>query len=205
MKSNVTADIIIGEAPEAARLRELLDPTATDMGFVLVRLRYLGSEGRRTLQIMAERPDGTMDVGGCADLSRALSAVLDVEDPISGAYDLEVSSPGIDRPLSRLADFERYAGFEVKLEAKGLIDGRKRFRGILEGVQDGEVLLRLKLDGQSEEQILGFEPGLISTAKIVMTDDLLRQASEAREANLNSTEEEAVEVIAADKLNSSDG
>ena len=171
-------DIIIGEAAEATRLRELLDPTATDMGFSLVRIRFIGGDEKRTLQIMAERGDGTMDVGGCADLSRALSAVLDVEDPISGAYDLEVSSPGIDRPLARLVDFERFAGMEAKLEAKGMIEGRKRFRGILEGVEEGEVLLRLEIEG--EEQVLGFRPDLISTAKIVITDEMMAEAAKAR-------------------------
>lgn len=192
----MSAEIIIGEAAEATRLRELLDPTVSDMGFVLVRIRFQGGDERRTLQIMAERGDGTMDVGSCAKLSRALSAVLDVEDPISGAYDLEVSSPGIDRPLARLSDFERYAGMEAKLEAKGLIEGRKRFRGILEGVEEGEVLLRLEIDGT--EQVLGFRPDMISTAKIVITDEMMAEAAKARKTNEQDIQDTDTEVTVID-------
>jgi len=170
-----TADIIIGEAPEAGRIRTLLSPTAEDMGFDIVRVRFLGGEGRRTLQVMAERPDGTMDVGGCMELSRAFSALLDVEDPISAAYDLEVSSPGIDRPLTRIKDFERWVGHEAKLEMAAPIDGRRRFRGKLEGIGGEEILLRTQVEARSEPQVLGFAFGLLSDAKLVMTNDLIRQ------------------------------
>ncbi len=180
------ADIIVGEAPEAARLRALLAPTALDRGFEIVRIRFMGGEGKRTLQVMAERADGTMDIGGCAELSRAFSAIMDVEDPIANAYNLEVSSPGIDRPLTREKDFARFEGFEAKLETNTLIDGRRRFRGILEGVDGREVLLRVALDPKAEPQVLGFELGLISEAKLVLTDDMLRQSTKDN-ANAEST------------------
>jgi len=169
-----TSDIIIGEAPEAARLRALMAPTAADMGFEIVRVRFQGGEHRRTLQVMAERADGTMNIDGCTELSRALSAVLDVEDPIDAAYDLEVSSPGIDRPLTRPKDFERYAGFDAKLETTTQIDGRRRFKGVLEGVDGDEILLRVQLEGKSEPEVLGFAFGLVHDAKLVLTDELIR-------------------------------
>ncbi len=170
-----TADIVIGEAREVAQLRALLCPTAEGMGYEIVRIQFMGGEGRRTLQVMAERPDGTMDIGGCAELSNALSAVLDVEDPIEAAYDLEVSSPGIDRPLTRPKDFERYQGFEAKLETAAPVDGRRRFRGTLEGVAGGEVLLRAALEPGAAPQVLGFAFGLLSDAKLVLTDELIQQ------------------------------
>jgi len=169
-----TADIIIGEAPDVAQFRALLAPAAEGMGYEIVRIRFMGGESRRILQIMAERADGTMNVEGCTELSRALSAVLDVEDPIDAAYDLEVSSPGIDRPLTRAKDFDRYQGFEAKLETSTPIDGRRRFKGILEGVEADEVLLRVQLEGQTEPEVLGFAFGFLSEAKLVLTDELIR-------------------------------
>jgi ribosome maturation factor RimP len=175
-----TPESIIGEAPEAARLRDLLGPTAEDMGYEIVRIRFLGGEGRRTLQIMAERPDGTMNIEGCTELSRAFSAILDVEDPIDAAYDLEVSSPGIDRPLTRIKDFERYAGFDAKLETRTPIEGRRRFKGRLEGIEDEEVLLRLPLEGKTEADVLGFAFGMIADAKLVLTDELIRHDLEKK-------------------------
>ena len=168
------ADIIVGEAPEAARIRALIAPAAEGMGYEIVRIRFMGGESRRILQIMAERGNGTMNIDGCTELSRALSAVLDVDDPIDAAYDLEVSSPGIDRPLTRPKDFDRYQGFEAKLEAAAPIDGRRRFKGILEGVEENEVLLRVQLEGKSEPEVLGFAFGLLSDAKLVLTDELIR-------------------------------
>lgn len=131
-----------------------------------MRVRYMTS-GRPTLQIMAERPDGTMNVEGCTELSRTLSAVLDVEDPIRGNYDLEVSSPGIDRPLVRERDFERYAGFEAKVELAVPQEGQRRFRGLLQGLDEGLVVL------QTDQGMayLPFED--IDNAKLVLTDALI--------------------------------
>jgi len=173
--ADIAPEIIIGEAPQASRIRSLLQPTAEDMGFVIVRIQIMGGSKRQILQIMAERPDGTMDIGSCAELSRAFSAVLDVEDPISDAYDLEVSSPGIDRPLTRASDFDRYKGYEVKLETNGLIDGRRRFKGVLQGVEEGEILIETQVEGEKEPQVLGFAFGLIQAAKLILSDDMIRQ------------------------------
>ena len=150
------------------RLLKIIAPTVTAMGYEIVRVQLSG--GRRpVLQVMAERVDGApMTVDDCADISRTVSALLDVEDPISGAYHLEVSSPGIDRPLTRLKDFERYAGFEARIETKALIDGRRRFKGVLKGVS-GEAV-RVEIEGGALAE-LPF--GGILRAKLVLTDALI--------------------------------
>ena len=151
------------------QIEELVTPAAEALGFEIVRVS-IGGGGRVKLQIMAERADGSMTVDDCAALSREVSAVLDVEDPISGEYMLEVSSPGIDRPLTRLKDFERFAGFEAKLERREAIEGRRRFRGRLEGVESGSVVLRM----EDETVAIPFEE--IDKAKLVLTDELLAAA-----------------------------
>ncbi|MEM9783474.1 MAG: ribosome maturation factor RimP [Pseudomonadota bacterium] len=183
---------LVAKAPIDQRLAEIIDPTVQAMGYGLVRLRLMGGK-RSTLQIMAERPDGTMEVEDCARLSRAVSAVLDVEDPIQGAYTLEVSSPGIDRPLTRLEDFDRWEGFEARLETDELIEGRKRFKGILAGVEDGEVLVEI------EEGTIGLDFGWLAEAKLVLTDDLitesLRRGGKAGQPEFDET---AFDVIEAD-------
>ena len=126
----------VGETGLAADVAALAEPVLIDMGFRLVRVAISGRDGT-TVQIMAERPDGTITVQECAEISRNLSPVLDAHDPISGQYTLEISSPGIDRPLVRPSDFEDWAGYEAKVELREAISGRKRFRGVLEGVEDG--------------------------------------------------------------------
>ena len=133
---------LVAKAAIDRRLADIVRPTIESLGFELVRIRLMGGK-RILLQIMAERPEGGIEVDDCADISRAVSALLDVEDPISGEYTLEVSSPGIDRPLTRLKDFERYEGYEARLETSELIEGRKRFKGILAGVEEGEVLIEI--------------------------------------------------------------
>ena len=125
---------MIAKAPFDQRLAALLIPSIEGMGFELVRLRLMAGK-KATLQIMAERSDGTMEVEDCAELSRQISAVLDVEDPIEREYTLEVSSPGIDRPLTRLKDFDLFEGYEAKIETAEMIDGRRRFKGTLAGVE----------------------------------------------------------------------
>lgn len=156
------------------RIEELITPTVEGMGFSVVRVQLSGKQKVR-LQIMAERQDEqSMIVDDCADLSRAISAVLDVEDPISGPYTLEVSSPGIDRPLVKLRDFERFAGFEARVETAVPVDGRKRFRGRVLTVEDGTV--RIAVEGT--EYALPFAD--IARAKLVITEDLLG-ASEGRQ------------------------
>ncbi len=155
------------------RLAAIVRPTVEGMGFELVRLRLMGGK-RATLQIMAERPDGTMEVEDCARLSRQISVVLDVEDPIEREYTLEVSSPGIDRPLTRLADFDRWEGYEAKLETDELIDGRKRFRGVLAGIEGDEVLIDVEDD--TINGTIGLKFDWISDAKLVLTDELVRES-----------------------------
>ena len=138
-------------------------------------MRLMGGR-RAVLQIMAERPDGGIEVDDCARISRAVSAVLDVEDPIAGEYVLEVSSPGIDRPLTRLKDFERWAGYEAKLETAEPIDGQRRFKGTLAGVEDGEVLLEIP------EGTIGLAFDMVSDAKLVLTDALIAESLAGRKA-----------------------
>ncbi|MEM6488026.1 MAG: ribosome maturation factor RimP [Pseudomonadota bacterium] len=160
---------LIAKAPIDQRLAAVIGPTVEGMGYGLVRLRLMGGK-RATLQIMAERADGTMEVEDCAQLSRAVSAVLDVEDPIAGAYTLEVSSPGIDRPLTRLQDFDRWEGFEARLETEELIEGRKRFKGILAGIEDDEVLIEI------DEGTIGLKFDWLADAKLVLSDDLIAES-----------------------------
>ena len=157
------------------RLAEIVSPVLEDMGFELVRLRLQGGKSP-LLQIMAERPEGGIEVDECAEISTALSAVLDVEDPITDAYTLEVSSPGIDRPLTRLKDFETFEGYEAKLETYELIDGRKRFKGVLAGVEGSEVLVNI------EEGTVGLQFDWLADAKLVLTDELIREMLKARKA-----------------------
>ena len=172
----------IREAGVAAQVADLVEPVLQDLGFRLVRVKVSMREGS-TVQIMAERPDGTITVEECADISRNVSAVLDVQDPIPSGYHLEVSSPGIDRPLVRPSDFETWAGYEARIELKEPVSGRKRFKGLLEGFADGEVRLATDLaaDGaekgsETTRQVIGLPVGLVGDAKLVLTDDLIREA-----------------------------
>ena len=169
------SDMPSDEKPDG-RLEAIVGPTVEAMGFDLVRVMVTG--GRRpTLQIMAERTDGSgMNVDDCAEISRTISAVLDVEDPIAGEYTLEVSSPGIDRPLTRLKDFRRYAGFEARVDMATLIDGRKRFSGKLLGVDDADRVLVETEPGA--RQALPFEG--IARAKLVLTDALVAASAPAQ-------------------------
>lgn len=175
-----------GKTAEDVRLLELLDPVAEAVGYEIVRLRLMGGAETRRLQVMAERPsDGDMNVEDCARLSRAISEVVDAADPISGEYTLEVSSPGIDRPLTRLKDFEAYEGHEVKLELDRLAEGRKRFRGVLAGVdKDPAVGDQVGIDLDGEEATAMVPLAWIVEAKLVMTDRLMKLGADARAARL---------------------
>ena len=179
------------------RLAQIVEPVASDMGLELVRLRLM-SGNHPTLQIMAQKPDGTMEVEDCARLSTAVSAVLDVEDPITDAYTLEVSSPGIDRPLTRLKDFEQWAGFEAKIETTEAIDGRKRFKGTVQGIEDDEVLLEIEEKGQPVTIGLKFE--WLADAKLVLTDDLIRETLRSRKdaGQIDEAQFDAVETVLDD-------
>lgn len=151
------------------RIEELISPSLAAMGYELVRAQLSGRE-RPVLQVMIERADrGPLTVDACAEVSRAVSAILDVEDPIRGSYRLEVSSPGIDRPLVRLSDYDRFAGHVAKVELAAPRDGRRRFRGRLLGTDDGHV--RLVEDESKEPVELPFEA--IRSAKLVLTDELI--------------------------------
>ncbi len=161
------------ETGAAAGIAALVEPVLEDMGFRLVRVVMSKRDGA-TIQIMVDKAGGTIVVQDCADISRRLSPLFDAHDPIKDRYYLEVSSPGIDRILVRPSDFEDWAGYEVKVELKDLIDGRKRFRGILEGYADGEMRLEVKLDENSEPQTIGLPVELIHDAKLVLTEELIR-------------------------------
>lgn len=159
-----------------SQLQPIIEPQVEAAGYRLVRLRLIGGR-TKTLQIMAERPDGTMSVEDCTRLSRALSEFLDREDPIEGEYVLEVSSPGIDRPLTRLADFARWSGYEAKLELNASdATGRKRFRGLLLGLDGNDVVL------EAEGERLKFPFRAIAEAKLVLTDKLIQEDLKARKA-----------------------
>ena len=159
------------------RITHLIAPLADELGLEIVRVRMMS--GRTpTLQIMAERADGTMTVGACAELSRAVSALLDVEDPIAGEYNLEVSSPGIDRPLTRLKDFERWLGFEAKVElARPTPEGRKRFRGTLKSVDGDTIALELPDVPATEEALVALPFADVGEAKLILTDELIAAAT----------------------------
>ena len=161
---------LIRETGAAARIAGLVEPVMEDMGLRLVRVR-LYEHNRATLQIMAERPDGTMNVSDCENLSKILSPLLDVEDPIAGRYDLEISSPGIDRPLVRRSDFEIWAGHRAKLETAHPIDGRRRFKGIVSKIDDAQVRVR-RDDGTDCDVPLD----ALADAKLVLSDELVREA-----------------------------
>jgi len=149
------------------RIQRIIAPTVEDMGYDIVRVQISGMQ-RPTLQIMAERrDDGAMTVEDCAEISRAVSAVLDVEDPIASAYTLEISSPGIDRPLTRLKDYERFAGFEARVETRFPIDDRKRFRGLLRGVADEAVQI------ETDTGMVAIPFADIQRGKLVLTDALI--------------------------------
>jgi ribosome maturation factor RimP len=170
-------DRFITETGPAAAVAAAVEPVAQDLGYRLVRVQITGRDGQ-TLQIMAERPDGTMSAGDCEKLSNAVSPVIDVLDPIAGAYHLEVSSPGIDRPLVRPSDFVDWAGHEAKIELREPVSGRKRFRGSIEGFESGDVLIDIEITpqggGPATREVVGFPVALIAEARLVMTDDLIR-------------------------------
>jgi ribosome maturation factor RimP len=157
----------------AARLEELIEPIAAALGFELVRVRMSGGAARPTLQVMAERPDRTMDVDDCARLSRAISDAFEANDPISGEYVLEVSSPGIDRPLTRAKDFEAYAGHVARIETTAPVAGRKRFRGVLLGLADGAAVIQADATGTAPAGEVRVPLAGIHDARLVLTDALI--------------------------------
>lgn len=175
------------------RMAEIVSPILEDMGFELVRIRLMGGE-TPTLQIMADRPEGGITIDDCGDISVAVSAVLDVEDPLEGAYNLEVSSPGLDRPLTRLKDFDLWQGYEAKLETAEAIDGRKRFKGEIAGTEGDEVLVNIDT-GKDGVQTIGLRFDWLTDAKLVLTDELIREMLRQRKdaGVLDETAFDAVE------------
>ncbi len=173
--SSATEPRLITEPGMPARVAAIAEPVIESLGYRLVRVKVSSAEGS-TVQIMAERPDGSMTVEDCETISRALSPVLDANDPMEKAYRLEISSPGIDRPLVRKSDFERYVGHLVKIEMELPFNGRKRFRGHLSGIAGN--MARMTRDevpeGEEADVLLPIED--MSDAKLVLTDDLVRQA-----------------------------
>jgi ribosome maturation factor RimP len=179
---------LIAKAAIDRRMAEIITPVIEDMGYELVRVRLMtGKES--ILQIMADKPEGGIEVDDCAQISTAVSAVLDVEDPIVDPYALEVSSPGIDRPLTRLKDFDMFEGYEAKIETDDLIDGRRRFKGPLAGVDGDEVLINVA------EGTIGLKFEWLSDAKLVLTDDLIKEMLRQRkEAGVLIEDEEFDEI-----------
>ena len=181
---------LIAKAAIDRRIAEIITPVVEDMGFEVVRVRLMS--GKDTiLQIMEQRPDGQIEVDECGQISTALSAVLDVEDPILDEYNLEVSSPGIDRPLTRLKDFDQWEGFEAKVETDELIDGRRRFKGILAGIEGDEVLITIP------EGTIGLKFDWLSDAKLVLTDELIRDVLRGRKdaGQIDETQFDEIETI----------
>ena len=177
------------------QLLELIDPIAESLGLEVVRVRLMTGSKRQRLQIMAERPsDRDISVEQCAKLSRAVSEVFDAADPIAGEYMLEVSSPGIDRPLTRPLDFDLFEGEEARLETDRMIEGRKRFKGVLAGYEDGNVLI--DLDGEDETALIPFD--WLSDAKLVLTDALMKRGAAIRAARGEPEDDGLPEGEAAD-------
>ena len=170
------------ESGVALSVARIAGPVLRDLGFRLVRVKLSGQDGT-TLQIMAERPDGTMDVDGCEQITEALSPVLDVEDPIKQVYRLEISSPGIDRPLMRVSDFSRAVGFEAKVEMKGLFEGRRRFRGRIDSFDESgsaPVVQVTRSDANpGEPDVVVLPLAEIADGRLVLTDDLIRETLRA--------------------------
>jgi ribosome maturation factor RimP len=179
-----------GKTAEDQGLLELRDPVAEAAGYEIVRLRLMGGDHQRRLQVMAERPqDGDMNVEDCARLSRAISEIMDAADPLAGEYTLEVSSPGVDRPLTRLKDFAVYEGYEARLELDRVAEGRKRFKGMLAGVEDDAVAI--DLEGEEETAIIPFS--WIVEAKLILTDQLMKRGADVRAARLLSEQQQTSE------------
>ncbi len=173
---------LVAKAAIDRRLADIIAPVIEGMGYELVRVRFMAG-GKKTVQIMAERPGGGIQIDECAEISSAVSAVLDVEDPIQDAYTLEISSPGIDRPLTRLRDFGAFEGFEAKLETQEPIEGRKRFRGVLAGTEGDEVLINV------DEGTIGLKLDWLVDARLVLTDGLMRESLNGRRGDTRSVTE----------------
>ena len=184
---------LIAKAAIDQRMAGILTPVIEGLGYELVRVRLMSGK-TNTLQIMADKPEGGIEVDDCAKISTAVSAVLDVEDPLEEAYTLEVSSPGIDRPLTRLKDFDAWSGYEAKIETTELIDGRRRFRGVLAGTDGNEVLVEI------DEGTIGLQFEWLSDAKLLLTDGLISEMLRQRKAAGVIDEKKFDEIITDDDM-----
>jgi len=184
---------LIAKAAIDRKLAEIVQPVIEGLGYELVRIRMMGSK-TKSLQIMAERPEGGIEVDDCAKISTAVSAILDVEDPFEDPYALEVSSPGIDRPLTRFKDFDMWNGYEAKIETEELVDGRRRFKGVLAGTNDDEVLITI------DEGTIGLKFDWLSDAKLVLTDELITEMLRQRKAigDINENDFDEIETTDPD-------
>jgi ribosome maturation factor RimP len=163
------------QTPLEQSIEEIITPSLNSMGFEVVRVRLMESKGKRgkTLQIMAERQDGSMSLEDCVEVNNTVSTLLDVEDPINGEYNLEISSPGMDRPLVKLSDFEKYTGYEIRLSTNEPVDGQRKFRGKIKAVEQEDILLALS-DGSGKESRIPY--GLVHSAQLIITDEMLKKA-----------------------------
>ncbi|MQB46332.1 ribosome maturation factor RimP [Rhizobium sp. ICMP 5592] len=192
---NINEPRLIVETGLDQRIAAIIEPVLVGMDFRLVRVRLMNQNGL-TLQVMAERNDGTMTVQDCEAVSTAISPVLDVEDPVDKAYHLEVSSPGIDRPMVRKSDFVRWNGHIVKCETSILVDNRKRFRGKIADVTDDGFTIERDQVAYGEEPKVTIPFSTLADAKLILTDDLIRDAlradkqAKAEAANQNEADEE---------------
>lgn len=183
---------IVRETGVDARVASIVEPVLNSAGYRLVRVRLSGMNGL-TLQIMAEREDGTMTVEDCEAVSRMVSPLLDVEDPIDRAYHLEVSSPGIDRPLVRLSDFARWSGQLARIETSVIVEGRKRFRGTITGLTQDAVMIEADKANFGESLVAQVPLDTIAEARLILTDDLIREALKADKAARQARGEEETE------------
>ncbi len=185
---------LIAKSALDKRIAEIVTSAIEHMGFELVRIRLMS--GRNALlQIMVDRPEGGIEVDELAQVSTQLSAVLDVEDPISDEYRLEISSPGIDRPLTRLKDFDVWADYEARVETEELIDGQRRFKGWLRGTEGDEVLIEIEQGNETPTIGLKFE--WLSDAKLILTDELIRDVLRTRKdkGQIDETQFDEVETL----------
>ncbi len=189
---------LVREQGVAARVAIVAEPVLTDLGFRLVRARVSALNGC-TVQIMAEQPDGTMTVEGCEKISRALSPVFDVNDPIEQAYHLEISSPGIDRPLVRISDFLRWSGHEAKIELAVPLDGRKRYRGFIRGVENEKALIHLPDVKAGLPDLVAVPIADMAEARLVLTDDLIRDALRRAKAALKAAGNDTDDMMSEDE------
>jgi ribosome maturation factor RimP len=197
MNDTVIEPRLIVETGIDARVAQIIEPAIMELGYQLVRVK-LSNQNGLTLQIMAERPDGTMTVNDCEAISMAISPVLDVEDPIDKQYNLEISSPGIDRPMVRKGDFLKWQGHIIKCETSVMVEGRKRFKGkILDVTEEGFVLERDQI-GYGEEPQVAIPFASLAEGRLILTDDLIRDALKADKAaraaaNQNDADDEDME------------